>query len=105
MPSPRCFPSTVSVSTKTWANNKGERASNPTTTTAVASVQPMRVIRRQVYGLSAGETAWTVFFPSDPGVDAEDVITWQTRKLQVFGPARDEAGRGVLWAVDCRSLD
>lgn len=39
------------------------------------------------------------FFDRDPGVRANDILCWGARTLQCVGPASDEAGRGVLFAV------
>jgi hypothetical protein len=97
--------SSVTVTVKTWSNVRGQRTVASTTqTTRMASVQPMKSARREVYGVSAGETMWTVYLAADPGVDVQDEIAWNGRSLSVLAPARDQAGRGVAWAVDCREL-
>lgn len=93
--------SVATVSTKTWANVRGVRTPTMTTATYPASVQPMTTARQQAWGMDAGRTGWTVYFAADPAVNVSDTIAWGSHTLSVLGPARDEAGRGVAWAVDC----
>lgn len=101
-PSGRMFPDVVTVTTKSWSNVKGARVATPATVTLAASAQPMSAQRRVLYSLDAGVTAWTVYFASDPAVNAADTITLPSgRTLSVLAPARDAAGRGAVWAVDC----
>jgi hypothetical protein len=101
MPSSRVLNATVSVQTKARENVGGVELVTTTTTSRKASPQPMRASRAQGYGLQIGQTGYTVFFRANPGVDAEDIISWSGRTLSVLGPARDEAGRGHVYAVDC----
>lgn len=89
------------VSTKAWANVGGVRTPTPTTATYSASIQPMSTARQQAWGMDAGRTGWTCYFGVDPGVNVGDTVASGGRVLSVLGPARDEAGRGVVWAVDC----
>jgi hypothetical protein len=101
IPSDRMFPNTVDKVIKTWTNVAGVRTEATTSTTLKASVQPMRSARVAAYSILQGETGFTVYFPSDPGVKVSDELTWGTRTLSIISGARDEAGRGRVWACDC----
>jgi hypothetical protein len=92
---------TVAVTRRAWTNVSGAATPTPTTADLACSVQPMRASRVERYGLTAGETGYTVYFAADPLVNAGDSIAWGSRTLAVLGPARDEAGRSIVWAVDC----
>lgn len=91
----------VAVTTKTWSNVRGVRTETTTSSSHPASVQPMRADRKAAHGMSVGKTGYTVYFAADPGVRVDDAIVWSGKTLAVLGSARDEAGRGVAWAVDC----
>jgi hypothetical protein len=106
MPSDRMLNGSVSVTRKTWSNVRGQRTVASTTiVTLPASVQvDRRTSRREVYGLTAGQTLYVAYFRAEPNVDAQDEIAWNGKVLSVLGPARDEAGRGRVWAVDTQEL-
>jgi hypothetical protein len=92
----------VSVTRKTWESGPGAvRTATPTTVTLKASVHPMRPTRVEAYGMTAGQTGFTLYFAADPNVNADDSILWGTRRLSVLGKARDMAGRYRAWGVDC----
>ncbi len=101
MPTSRMFPNTVTITTRSWSNVRGVRTPTTTTTSRPASVQPMRAARREAHGMSAGATGYTVYFAAVPAVRVDDAIGWSGKTLAVLGPARDEAGRGEIWSVDC----
>jgi hypothetical protein len=94
----------VTVTTKAWGNTGGQRTPTTTTATWYASVQPMRPRRVEMHGLTQGQTGYTAYGETDPTVKAGDTITWGSKTLSVLGPARDEAGRGEVYAVDCVEL-
>jgi hypothetical protein len=104
MPSDWMLPNTIVVSIKTFSNVRGVSIPTATDTTYKASVQPMTARRIQAYGLGMGSTAYTVYFASDPGVNNLATIAWEGKTLSVQAPARNEAGRGRVWAVDCVEL-
>lgn len=95
----------VTVKRRAWANTSGERTPSESTSALNASIQPMSTSRRLLYGLDAGVTAWVAYFPADPEVDTNDTIDWGGKVLSVLAPARDEAGRGQVFAVDCASVN
>jgi hypothetical protein len=104
MPSAWVLNNTVTVTTKAFTNTRGVPVVAETQGTYQASVQPMTARRAQAYGLELGQTAYTAYFNSDPGVNNLSVITWNGKALSVQAPARNEAGRGRVWAVDCLEL-
>jgi len=91
----------VTLTLNTWAPVRGQRTATPTTASTLASVQPMKAQRRLLYGMDASATAFTVYFDGDPAVGVGDTITLDDGTvLGVLATARDEAGRGDVWAVD-----
>jgi hypothetical protein len=99
------FPNPVAINATGWSNDGGVRTASPTAAARDASVQPMRSQRRALYGVDAGVTAYTVYLPApDPGVATGDTIGWGSRTLAVLAPARDEAGRGRVFAIDCQEI-
>ncbi len=94
----------VTVRVATWTNVRGNREPTYADTLSHASVQPMKASRIQLHGLEAGDTGYTCYFASDPGVNTADIIAWGSKTLSVLGPTRDEAGRGVCFAVDAKEV-
>jgi hypothetical protein len=94
----------VTVTAKTWSNVKGQRTATTSTSTWSASVQPMRPRRVEQHGLTQGQTGYTAYGETNPAVNVGDTITWGSHTLSVLGPARDEAGRGEVFAIDCVEL-
>lgn len=91
----------VTLTLNTWDSLRGQRTATPATTTTLASVQPMKAQRRLLYGMDASATAYTVYFDADPACGVGDTITRADGSvLGVLAPARDEAGRGTVYAVD-----
>jgi hypothetical protein len=131
-PSARLFPNTVLLQTVTSGRDApgGSTRTYSTGTTFAASVQPASVARRVTQGGLYADASHVVLFrayPIDtstgarvatatqrlgPEVAVNDRITWQavpgdtsaTRTLLALGPALDQAGRGVEWAVYCSEL-
>lgn len=100
-PSARVFNDAVTVTTKVYRNVDGEPVPTPTTTTRLASVQPMKGSRAHAHNLEQGVNGFTVYFAASPGVNVGDSITWQGLALVCLGDANDEGGRHALWSVDC----
>lgn len=97
----RLFTDSVILTKLGWGDSRGAAAPNSATSNpARASVQPMRSSRRLAFDFPAGETAFSVYFPTDPGLGTDDRILWRDRTLRVLAPARDQAGWGVVWAID-----
>jgi hypothetical protein len=99
--SPALANASVTIAVKAWSNVRGTRTATATSSTHRASVQPMKSFRREVHKLTQGQTGYTVYLTTDPACNAGDTVTWGTKTLTTLGPARDEAGRGRVWAVDC----
>lgn len=100
----RLFNATVTLNKRDWSNDRGAKVPGVApgnATTARAAVQPMKMARRAQFDRAVGEVAFTVYLPSDPGLSADDTIEYQGRVLSVLAPAADQAGRGILWAIDC----
>jgi hypothetical protein len=95
----------VTVKVATYTNVRGVRTASYADTAFAAAVQPMRARARDSHGLEAGETGYSVFLASDPGCKRGDKITWGNHTLECLARARDEAGRGVVFILDCRELD
>ena len=104
MPSPRLFINTATHKAASWTGGtEGTRTRNPVGTEDVlCSVQPMSADRQLEYDMPLGVTAWTIYYPADPGLATDDLVLWGGRTASVLAPARDMAGRGAVWALDCR---
>jgi hypothetical protein len=95
----------ATITRKTWTSTNGQRTATESTSTRVCSAQPMSAQRVALHGLDVGQTGWTVYFRgADPQVSALDTIRVDGHVLSVLAPARDEAGRGAWWGVDCREV-
>lgn len=85
-----------------WSQDRGVKVpAGHADTSARASVQAMRADRRIAYELPVALTAFTIYVPADPALAVDDLVVWSGRTLRVLAPALDQAGRGVVWALDC----
>lgn len=103
-PSAAMFPNAVTVRTRTVTNTRGRQVEAWTETATTASVQPRRADRLIQAGLLQSEVTHIAYFAADPGVSADDQIVWSGGTLSVLSKARDQAGRGGVFAVDCREV-
>ena len=117
-PGARLFHNSITFRTLTTgpdtSGDSGKRTYSPGTP-LVCSVQQAKTSRLVVDGQVVASVTHTVYFPAAPldtstGARApgscrvEDLFVWGSspaRTLYALGPARDEAGRGELWGVDC----
>jgi len=104
LPSAAMFPNTVTVRTRTLTNTRGQQTEAWTETATTANVQPRTADRLIQTGLLQSEVTHVVYFASNPGVKADDQIVWGTTTLNVLSRPRDQAGRGGIFAVDCREV-
>lgn len=105
MPSDVLFQNTVTVNATTWPNVDGERTASTASTVRVASVQAKSARLASAYGLEAGARPVEIFFPApDPDVHAGDTITWDGQAYAVLGRARNTAGLGMVFVVDCKEI-
>lgn len=99
---------TATVTRTTWGGTHGQRTATGTATEDLAcSAQPMRADRQRLYAdaFEAGVTLWTIFFAADPQLGVNDTITLDSGAvLAVLAPARNAAGRSVLWSLDARQI-
>lgn len=99
---PDLYPNAVTIQRATWSNVRGVRTATYTSSTAYASVQSRRADRVFPYDLASGETGYVVYFAANPNVKPDDRIVWGSLTLSVLAPASDEAGRGLVFSVDCK---
>lgn len=95
---------TVTVDRKVWSSAHGQRTATSATAVLSMSIQPMKAARVRAYGLDVGVTGYTAFCSSDPSLKVGDTIHWGSKVLAVLASPRDEAGRGVVWATDCKEI-
>ncbi|MGD9617164.1 MAG: hypothetical protein AB7W06_17450 [Alphaproteobacteria bacterium] len=95
---------TVTVDRKVWTSVHGQRTATSSTAVLTMSIQPMRASRARAYGLDVGVTGYTAYCATDPSLKVGDTITWGSKVLSVLASPRDEAGRGVVWATDCKEI-
>jgi len=94
----------VTVRTRAMSNVRGRQVETWTETETTANVQPRRADRLIQTGLLQSEITHVVYFAADPGVKADDQIVWGEITLSVLSRGRDMAGRGEVFAVDCREV-
>ncbi len=104
LPSAAMFPNAVTVRTRSVSNTRGRQVETWTETETTANVQPRTADRLIQVGLLQSEVTHVVYFAADPGVKADDQIVWGTTTLNALSRARDQAGRGGIFAVDCREV-
>jgi hypothetical protein len=103
-PSSGLFPHSVTVRKAFWSNVGGARTATYLDMPMMAAVQPMKHARVVRYDQPAGLSLFTCYFAADPDLKVDDVIVWNGRSLAALATARDEAGQGVVWSVDCREI-
>jgi hypothetical protein len=65
------------------------------------AIQPAKVGRIMGQGRVGATITHTAWFGSDPGLRVDDQVNATDGRIRVCqGPSRDEAGAGVVWAVD-----
>ncbi len=105
IPSARILTNPVTLRRDRTANVRGTRVRDFAESPALASVQPMRNDRVSLYGMEAGTTLYTAFFRTDPQLRTNDQILWGSTTLVCLASANDQAGRGIVWAVDCKTIN
>lgn len=103
----RLFPAPVTLVRLDWIDQRGARVPGPSPveTLAMAAVQPIRSDRRILHDLPSSVAAHTVHFASDPRLGVDDRVLWRGKTLRVLAPARDQAGRGVVWSLDAAEVE
>lgn len=94
---------TIKVATYTDADEEGgETPVLPSGTSVACYVRDARALRQSDQGRVGAAATHIVYFASDPGVKANDVLAWGSRKLVVLGPAdhvSDPVGDEEYWSV------
>lgn len=104
-PSARCLSNTVTVRRATYGNVRGVRTATYADAIHQASVQAGSGADGDAHLQELGATAYRVYFASDPGCKAGDLIVWGTRTLSVVAVPSDRAGKGAAFRVDCTEVD
>lgn len=66
------------------------------------SLQPAKVSRIITQGREGIDISHTSYFDADPVCKIGDELRMSGHIYYCQGPSRDEAGRGVVWAVDLK---
>ena len=94
---------TVTIRKRAWTNVGGQRTPTVTDTTASAAVQAKGTDRSILWGLDVTTNVAVIYFDADPGVSVDDEIIDEDGSIWLaLGGATDQAGAGLVYAVNCK---